>query len=81
MRCCEKRHILREADRECRELLTPDKLAEIVDLVPDEWLQWDGTELTPRRDKGCLQDFPHRAIEKFSHILKTGDRCTTSALV
>lgn len=58
---------LEEADRECRELLTPDKLAEIVDLVPDEWLQWDGTELTPDEIRGVYKTFLTGRL-KNSHI-------------
>ncbi len=58
---------LEEADRECRELLTPDKLAEIVDLVPDEWLQWDGMELTPDEIRGVYKTFLTERL-KNSHI-------------
>ena len=58
---------LEEADRECRELLTPDKLAEIVDLVPDEWLQWDGMELPPDEIRDVYKTFLTERL-KNSHI-------------
>lgn len=58
---------LEEADRECRELLTPDKLAEIVDLVPDEWLQWDGMELTLDEIRDVYKTFLTERL-KNSHI-------------
>lgn len=38
---------LEEADRRAHELLTPAKLAEIVALIPDDWLRWDGAPGDP----------------------------------
>lgn len=38
---------LEEADRWMRQRITPRTLNKIVDLIPDEWLQWEGSELTP----------------------------------
>lgn len=38
---------LEEADRWMRQRITPRTLNKIVDLLPDEWLQWEGGELTP----------------------------------
>ena len=38
---------LEEVDAEYKELLTQEKLGAIVALLPDEWLQWEGAELTP----------------------------------
>ncbi len=29
------------------EKITPRTLSHIVDLIPDEWLNWDDTEMTP----------------------------------
>lgn len=31
---------LEEVDKEYRELLTPKKIREMVDMIPDEWLNW-----------------------------------------
>ena len=31
---------LDEADREFKKILTPEKIKEIVDLLPEEWLEW-----------------------------------------
>lgn len=37
---------LDEADEVCRSLLSPGKIREVVDLVPDDWLMWPDSELT-----------------------------------
>ena len=34
--------LLTEADEICRSLLTPEKLKNITDLIPEDWLQWEG---------------------------------------
>ncbi len=34
--------LLDEADEQCRNLLTPEKLKEIVNLIPADWLEWEG---------------------------------------
>ena len=39
---------LEEADRICKEILTDEKLREIVELIPDDWLHWRDKEETPQ---------------------------------
>ncbi|MDH6354471.1 hypothetical protein M2132_000799 [Dysgonomonas sp. PH5-45] len=39
---------LEEADSHMKALLTDQTLRRIVDTLPDEWLQWDDTELLPQ---------------------------------
>lgn len=34
--------LLREADEFCKNLLSPEKLRGIVDLIPEDWLLWEG---------------------------------------
>lgn len=34
--------MLLEANEMCRSLLTPEKLKNITDLIPEDWLQWEG---------------------------------------
>lgn len=36
--------LLEEADKSFKEILTREKLKEIVYLIPDEWLEWEGNE-------------------------------------
>ncbi len=38
---------LDEADREFRNILVPDKIRELVELIPDDWLRWEGADETP----------------------------------
>lgn len=39
--------LLKETDLEFQKTLTQDVLRSIVNLIPDEWLQWEETEATP----------------------------------
>lgn len=38
---------LDEVDQKFKEILTTDKIIEIVQLLPDDWLHWGGNEETP----------------------------------
>ena len=38
---------LPDADKAMRQKITPRTLCRIVDAVPDDWLQWENTDLTP----------------------------------
>lgn len=49
--------LLEEVDRESRKILTEEKLKEIVDLIPREWLEWEGTEETPVEIKAAYLEF------------------------
>ncbi len=39
--------MLNEVDAEFKKLLTEEKIREIVALIPDEWLQWEGMDESP----------------------------------
>lgn len=41
--------LLEEVNAEYKELLTEDKIKAIAALIPDEWLQWEGIEMTPEQ--------------------------------
>ena len=49
--------MLAEADAACRELLTPAVLQRIVDLVPDTWLRWEGTDQGPEALRAVYLEF------------------------
>lgn len=49
--------LLEEADRECKALLTEDKIRAIVNLLPDTWLQWEGLEQTPEEVRDVYFQF------------------------
>lgn len=41
--------LLEEVNTEYKELLTEDKIKAIVALIPDEWVEWEGIEMTPEQ--------------------------------
>lgn len=38
---------IEEADKLLRQKITPRTLEKIVDLIPEDWLQWKGSDMTP----------------------------------
>lgn len=48
---------LKDVDKEFKSLLTDEVLQEIVDLIPEEWLLWDGFDLTPQDIKNTYFEF------------------------
>lgn len=47
---------LEQADAEAKARLTPEKIRQIVDLLPDDWLQWGGEE-TPDALRTVYREF------------------------
>lgn len=48
---------LEETDAVCKRMLTPEKIREIVDLIPDDWLQWSDRPGTPQEIKDIYVEF------------------------
>lgn len=48
---------LTQADKEMRQKITPRTLCKIVDAVPDEWLHWEDTDLTPAMIRDAYKRF------------------------
>lgn len=48
---------LEETDVECKSLLPPEKIREIVELIPDDWLQWNDSPGTPQEIKDIYVEF------------------------
>lgn len=48
---------LEEADAASRKLLTPEKIREIVDLVPEDWLHWNDSPGAPQEIKDIYIEF------------------------
>lgn len=46
-----------EADHALRQRITPRTLQKIVDLIPDEWLEWDDSDLSPRELRSAYSRF------------------------
>lgn len=51
---------LAEADREFRAMLTPEKIAGITALIPDDWLNWTEPGETPEELRGGLRTVASR---------------------
>jgi len=49
--------LLKETDAEFRQLLTADKIMQIVAMIPEEWLHWQDNELTPAAIRNVYQQF------------------------
>jgi hypothetical protein len=49
--------LLKEVDAEYRALLTPEMLEEIVNTIPQEWLQWEDTDETPEALRNVYLQF------------------------
>ena len=48
---------IENADKWMRQHITPRTLDHIVDLVPDQWLAYDGVTLSPAQIRQCYKDF------------------------
>ncbi|HET8753297.1 MAG TPA: HipA family kinase, partial [Salinimicrobium sp.] len=49
--------LLEEVDEEFKNILSEEKLREIVDLIPDEWLEWKETNESPEEIKEVYLQF------------------------
>jgi hypothetical protein len=49
--------LLKEVDAEYRALLTPEILEEIVNTIPQEWLEWEDTDETPEALRNVYLQF------------------------
>jgi hypothetical protein len=50
-------HLLAEVNTEFQSILTTEKLQEIVNLLPDDWLDWEGNEQTPDEIRAIYYQF------------------------
>lgn len=57
---------LEEADTEFRKILTPEKIAEIVNTLPDDWLHWGGDGETPHDIRQVYINFLNERIKNSS---------------
>ncbi len=52
-----KAAFLTTVDEELKALLTDERLKEIVNLIPEEWLQWEAADITPEEIKNTYFEF------------------------
>ena len=70
---------MEEADRICRELITENKIREIVQLIPDEWLQWELQDETPSQLRNVYFTFLSNRLKYSTQFIQTAqDAAETS---
>jgi hypothetical protein len=62
---------MEEADKICRTLITEDKLQEIVQLIPDEWLQWELQDETPEQLRNVYFTFLSKRLNYSNQFIQT----------
>ncbi|RDI13389.1 HipA family kinase [Flavobacterium sp. AG291] len=62
--------LLEETDTEYRATLTPEKIRGIVNLIPDEWLQWEELEKSPEEIRDVYATFLLTRLENSSIFVK-----------
>lgn len=61
---------LHEADEISLSLLTPQKLSEITDLLPDDWLTWKSDDLSPVERRNVYKQFLINRLNNSQIFLK-----------
>lgn len=61
---------LDEVDAEFRKLLTSEKIREIVDLIPDSWIEWRDKDETPQDIRDIYYRFLKERIEHSEIFVK-----------
>ena len=65
---------MKEADREIRRKLTPEKLSEIVDALTEEWLKWDdGTAEDARERREVYRKFLLKRLQEVDIVKAVED--------
>lgn len=71
---------LKEVDTECRSLLQEEKLRAIVNLIPEEWLKWEGNEETPSELKEGYFRFLKIRLEHSETFIKEANHARESLI-
>lgn len=61
---------LEEVDAGFKRLLTPEKIREIVDLIPGDWLNWSDSPGTPQEIKEIYMEFLNERIAHSETFIK-----------
>ncbi|MDT0685955.1 HipA family kinase [Autumnicola psychrophila] len=61
---------LQEVDKECRAIFTEEKIRSIVNLIPAEWLEWEGAEESPEEIKEVYFQFLKIRLENSEIFIK-----------
>ncbi|HRF68242.1 MAG TPA: aminotransferase class I and II [Muribaculum sp.] len=61
---------IEDADKALRQKITPRTLEKIVDLIPDGWLDWEGSEQTPDEIRGVYKLFLTERLKHSANFVK-----------
>ncbi|MDT0649187.1 HipA family kinase [Autumnicola edwardsiae] len=61
---------LEEVNRECKAILTEEKIRNIVNLIPVEWLEWEGAEESPEEIRETYARFLLIRLENSEVFIK-----------
>jgi hypothetical protein len=71
---------LNEVDAEFRRLLTNEVLVTIPELMPDEWLQWEGSALTPGQIRATYTSFMQMRLENSPVFINAANHARTTVI-
>lgn len=66
-----KAHKLNEADQWAKEKLSPEFFERIVRLIPEDWLEWEDTEMNPEQIRQVYVQFLITRLENSELFLKS----------
>ncbi len=72
---------LSAVDLRLRQLLTPEVIGQIVDLLPDEWLEWEENELTPKEIRNVYKEFLTLRLARTDLFVKEAEDARQKRLV
>lgn len=61
--------LLEQADAIARECITPDVLSSIVELLPDAWLQWPESGMSPEGIRAVYTRFLHLRLQRSADFI------------
>lgn len=70
--------MLNEADAEVHKLLTEELLKTLPELLPEEWLQWEGSDLSPEAIRKTYSDFLLLRLAHAAEFIKAANDARTS---
>ncbi|WP_295940683.1 HipA family kinase [uncultured Alistipes sp.] len=71
---------LDEVDIEFRKILTPAKIEEIVALLPEDWLRWEGVDETPQQIRQTYVNFLNERIKHSDIFIKEAQNARAAHL-
>lgn len=65
--------LLQEKDAECKKLLSEEKVREIVNLIPEDWLNWEGSDESPEEIRETYIRFLLTRLEHSEIFIKEAE--------